>query len=184
MITALHLHLPAMFQNILFGYSETLAGDTPGPGKGRKASAEAETCALRTCLRHGFSQAQPVSVFPFTGQFLRWTLLFSPVSASASTVKIFPGFFCFFIDITDARLYNGKQKESTKRRHCHGLFYLWRLPLHISVRWYSLLLSRMRRILCRCTERHGQEVSGSRHPVVHRGGNGTGQAGRPGGILT
>lgn len=35
-----------MFQNILFGYSETLAGDTPGPGKGRKASAEAETCGL------------------------------------------------------------------------------------------------------------------------------------------
>lgn len=68
--------LPAMFQNILFGYSETLAGDTPDPGKGRKASAVAETCTLRTCLRHGFSQAQPVPVFPPNDHSLQWALLF------------------------------------------------------------------------------------------------------------
>jgi hypothetical protein len=31
-----------MFQNILLGYSETLAGDTPAPGKGSKVSASGD----------------------------------------------------------------------------------------------------------------------------------------------
>lgn len=44
-----------MFQNILFGYSETLAGDTPDPGKGSKISASGDFALCE----HAFGMAFP-----------------------------------------------------------------------------------------------------------------------------
>lgn len=67
MITALHLHLPerslpAMFQNILFGYSETLAGDTPGPGKGSKISAGGDFALCEHAFGMAYSMLSLVSM--------------------------------------------------------------------------------------------------------------------------
>ena len=69
-----------MLQNILYGYSETLAGDTPDPGKCSKISAIGDFALCE----HAFGMAFPGTAWV---NFFTNTFLSDPVPYSTLSTK-------------------------------------------------------------------------------------------------
>ena len=90
-----------------FGYSETLVGDTPSPGKSRSRSFANTPCGV------AFSQTQLEKFFRTTSD-----CCIKYFQLSCNSVRIHPeislNFFSIFIDTTSAHRYNGQQRKLHK----------------------------------------------------------------------